>query len=286
MSATAPPTRCPSARARSSTTTSRFPRRADQAPHRPPAPHLAQPSSDTVPDLWFHLYLNAFRNTRSTFWRNRADRSAAIAMDRTRLGLHRHHLAEARRRDRAHGAGFASSARTMAMPRTGRWRVSSCRSRSRRAAASPSTSRSRRSCPRVFARTGYVRDYLLVGQWFPKLGVYEPAGRRGRGGRRMELPPVPCALRVLRRLRPLPRRDDGAPRFVVGATGVRVVAHRSRQRDDDLRARAGGRPRLRLDGRSAVRRSAATVRRGPRGLGERRARDGASRSVARSRRCG
>jgi hypothetical protein len=34
--------------------------------------------------------------------------------------------------------------------------------------------------PRVFARTGYVRDYALVGQWFPKLGVYEPAGRRGR----------------------------------------------------------------------------------------------------------
>jgi hypothetical protein len=30
------------------------------------------------------------------------------------------------------------------------------------------------------ARTGYVRDHFLVGQWFPKLGVYEPAGTRGR----------------------------------------------------------------------------------------------------------
>src|SRR6187455_650144 len=27
------------------------------------------PSSDAVPDLWFHLYLNAFRNNRSTFHR-------------------------------------------------------------------------------------------------------------------------------------------------------------------------------------------------------------------------
>ena len=34
--------------------------------------------------------------------------------------------------------------------------------------------------PRVFARTGYHRDYYLVGQWFPKIAVYEPAGTRGR----------------------------------------------------------------------------------------------------------
>jgi len=27
------------------------------------------PSEDEVPDLWFHLYLNAFRNTESTFYR-------------------------------------------------------------------------------------------------------------------------------------------------------------------------------------------------------------------------
>lgn len=34
--------------------------------------------------------------------------------------------------------------------------------------------------PRVFRRTGYRDDYFLVAQWFPKLGVWEPAGRRGR----------------------------------------------------------------------------------------------------------
>ena len=34
--------------------------------------------------------------------------------------------------------------------------------------------------PRVFARTGHLRDYFLVGQWFPKVGAYEPAGARGR----------------------------------------------------------------------------------------------------------
>jgi hypothetical protein len=33
---------------------------------------------------------------------------------------------------------------------------------------------------RVFARAGYVRDFYFVGQWFPKIGVLEPKGRRRR----------------------------------------------------------------------------------------------------------
>jgi aminopeptidase N len=31
----------------------------------------------------------------------------------------------------------------------------------------------RAQLPRVFARTGYVGDFFMVGQWFPKLGVWE-----------------------------------------------------------------------------------------------------------------
>jgi hypothetical protein len=34
--------------------------------------------------------------------------------------------------------------------------------------------------PKVFARAGYVRDFYFVGQWFPKIGVLEPKGRRRR----------------------------------------------------------------------------------------------------------
>jgi hypothetical protein len=34
--------------------------------------------------------------------------------------------------------------------------------------------------PQVFARTGFKDDFYLVGQWFPKLGVYETPGMRGR----------------------------------------------------------------------------------------------------------
>jgi hypothetical protein len=32
--------------------------------------------------------------------------------------------------------------------------------------------------PKVFARTGYKGDFYMVGQWFPKIAVYEEAGER------------------------------------------------------------------------------------------------------------
>ncbi|GFN34038.1 M1 family metallopeptidase [Paenibacillus xylaniclasticus] len=34
--------------------------------------------------------------------------------------------------------------------------------------------------PEVFARMGYAGDFVMAGQWFPKLAVYETAGTRGR----------------------------------------------------------------------------------------------------------
>ncbi|MFA8344141.1 MAG: M1 family metallopeptidase [Rhodothermaceae bacterium] len=34
--------------------------------------------------------------------------------------------------------------------------------------------------PQIMARTGFSDDYFLVGQWFPKIGVFEDKGQRGR----------------------------------------------------------------------------------------------------------
>jgi hypothetical protein len=34
--------------------------------------------------------------------------------------------------------------------------------------------------PIAFARMGYVGDFVMAGQWFPKIAVYEPVGTRGR----------------------------------------------------------------------------------------------------------
>jgi hypothetical protein len=33
--------------------------------------------------------------------------------------------------------------------------------------------------PAVFARMGYADDFIMAGQWFPKIAVYEPKGTRG-----------------------------------------------------------------------------------------------------------
>lgn len=34
--------------------------------------------------------------------------------------------------------------------------------------------------PKIFARMGKTDDFVMAGQWFPKLSAYEPVGRRGR----------------------------------------------------------------------------------------------------------
>jgi hypothetical protein len=137
------------------------------------------PSSDTVADLWFHLYLNAFKNSRSTFMREsggslRSDQMAKDSwgwMDITALKL-------ADGRDLLRGASFQHPDDDNADDQTVM----------RVALPEPVPpggtvafdAQFRAQLPEVFARTGYKRNYFMVGQWFPKLGVYEPAGMRGR----------------------------------------------------------------------------------------------------------
>ncbi|MBR2566883.1 MAG: M1 family metallopeptidase [Paenibacillus sp.] len=36
------------------------------------------------------------------------------------------------------------------------------------------------SLPKIFARMGKTDNFVMAGQWFPKLSAYEPVGRRGR----------------------------------------------------------------------------------------------------------
>jgi hypothetical protein len=137
------------------------------------------PSTDPVSDLWFHLYLNAFQNSKSTFMKEsggqlRGDELPVdgwgwIAVDSLKL---------ADGTDLKPGFKFQSPDDRNADDRT----VASV---GLPAAVKPGESivldiSFTAQLPKVFARTGYVGDYYLVGQWFPKLGVYEPAGLRGR----------------------------------------------------------------------------------------------------------
>lgn len=136
-------------------------------------------SGEAVPDLWFHLYLNAFSNNRST------------------------HLVESGGKLRGHlveeGWGWSrvTALRVESALAGGpvdvfpslRYRRPEGTSEEDRTVFSVDLPQPvapgealrievewEAQLPRVRRRTGYKDDFLLVAQWFPKLGVYE-AGR-------------------------------------------------------------------------------------------------------------
>lgn len=137
------------------------------------------PADEVVPDLWFHLYLNAFRNNESTFYRESGGRLRRDTMPEDGWGgIEIEHLALADGSDLLPGLTFES-------PDDGN---PEDRTVARVVLPAPVPAGGevtfdvgfRARLPKVFARTGYFRDFHLVGQWFPKLAVYEPAGQRGR----------------------------------------------------------------------------------------------------------
>ena len=77
--------------------------------------------------------------------------------------------------------------------------------------------------PQVFARTGYKRDFFLVGQWFPKLGVYEPAGLRGRSAGGWNCHQFHANSEFYADYGRFRVEITVPSRFVVGATGARVA---------------------------------------------------------------
>jgi hypothetical protein len=139
------------------------------------------PSADSVHELLFHTYLNAFKNNRSTLMREsggllRGDEAGTKAGDWGWIDV-----LSIKTRDGAElkpGAAYvqpdgndASDETVLSVP-----------------LPSPVPPHGeitldikfKARLPKIFARTGYVRDYYLAGQWFPKIGVYEPTGMRGR----------------------------------------------------------------------------------------------------------
>ncbi len=174
-------------------------------------------SSVPVDELQFHLYLNAFANNRSTFMSESGGQLRGIEMDEKRWGwvnveamrlaygsdLAGAGVALAPEGADGFGAPFAPTLqgeprtpelsaltdlkaveefiqpddgnpddRTVArypLPRPldpGEWVELEIEFASQ--------------MPEIFARTGAHGDFVLGGQWFPKIGVFEDAGQRGR----------------------------------------------------------------------------------------------------------
>ncbi|MCM3876529.1 MAG: M1 family metallopeptidase, partial [Thermoanaerobaculia bacterium] len=137
-------------------------------------------SSDVpVSELRFHLYWNAFRNNRSTLFRESGgrlrddfpDKDAGWgSIDVTAMSWEGVDLSRGFRFDSPDdGNPDDRTVLVVPLPRPvqgGETIALSIRWKAK--------------VPKIFARAGYVRDFFFLGQWFPKLGVFEAKGRRRR----------------------------------------------------------------------------------------------------------
>jgi hypothetical protein len=137
-------------------------------------------SDAAVPDLQFHLYLNAFANNRSTFMRESGGRLRGDDFDQDRWGY-----AEVRAMTLAGGGADLKAVEEFIAPDDGN---PDDRTVARYPLPEPVPPGGwveveiefESRLPDIFARTGIHGDFVLAGQWFPKIAVWEDAGVRGR----------------------------------------------------------------------------------------------------------
>ncbi len=181
-------------------------------------------STDVVSDLWFHLYLNAFQNTKSTFIRESGGQLRDVAIPNDGWGW-----ITIDSMKRADGANLLPVFRFHS-PDDGNPDDRTVGSVQLPEPVKPGETITlditfTAQLPKVFARTGYHDDYFLVGQWFPKLGVYEPAGMRGRQMSGWNCHQFHATSEFYADFGHY-RVDMTVPsRFVVGATGERQDRH-------------------------------------------------------------
>jgi len=136
------------------------------------------PSNDVIRELRFHLYLNAFRNEQSTFMRESGGQLRGDQIDRSS-------------KEDPYGYMEVVSMKTNGESLAYEYIQPDDQNRDDHTVIRVPLSKPvgpgetiklainfRAKLPRIFARTGFSRDFFLVGQWFPKIGVYEPAGTR------------------------------------------------------------------------------------------------------------
>jgi hypothetical protein len=136
--------------------------------------------------LWFHLYYNAWKNTRSTW-----------LLERTLTGqLMRGLPRDIREEDWGYvnvnsvkiipqgkfSAADLTSSKRFAAPDDGNPDDQTVMAVALAQAVAPGESIQvelsfTSKIPRTFARTGFRGDYFFIAQWFPKLGVYENGGQ-------------------------------------------------------------------------------------------------------------
>jgi len=137
-------------------------------------------STDYISELQFHLYLNAFKNKNSTFMKESGGQLRGEMMDaKNKENFGWIDIISMKVRNGEYLTSKIKFIQPDDLNENDQTVLSVLLSRP----LAPNESLTldinfKARLPKVFARTGYVGDFYLVGQWFPKIGVYEPAGMR------------------------------------------------------------------------------------------------------------
>lgn len=137
-------------------------------------------STDYISELQFHLYLNAFKNKNSTFMKESGGQLRGEMMDaKNKENFGWIDIISMKVRNGEYLTSKIKFIQPDDLNENDQTVLSVLLSRP----LAPKESLTldinfKARLPKVFARTGYVGDFYLVGQWFPKIGVYEPAGMR------------------------------------------------------------------------------------------------------------
>jgi len=131
-------------------------------------------SGDVVPDIQMHMYMNAFKSSRTTF--NRETGGSPGKKSSAAGWIEIHSLTDLNGIDLTPGMQYIS-------PDDGNPWDSTVLEVVLPKPALPGdtvfvTADFETKLPSKIRRTGYNGDFFFVAQWFPKFGVYEPAGMR------------------------------------------------------------------------------------------------------------
>ncbi len=150
--------------------------------------------SEPTDELWFHLYWNGWRNSRSTWMLESRLRRRRDRLKNPREGDWSYQQIDAVRllssagdsvrllptEEEGGGADLMASIRYQAPDDGNPDDRTVMVVQLPRPVAPGETVRLelewRAKIPRTFARTGFRGDYFFIAQWFPKLGVFEPEG--------------------------------------------------------------------------------------------------------------
>ena len=136
-------------------------------------------SPDAVPTLQFHLYLNAFKNEKSTFFKGSGGQLRGDRADRRHWGY-----IDIKRMRLEGGPDLTDRIRFIQPDDRNRDDQTVIEVALPSPVAPRATLRVEidfvSQLPKVYARTGFHGNFFLGGQWFPKLGVWETRGFRQR----------------------------------------------------------------------------------------------------------